>query len=222
MRFPLRACIVLASLLPLASVAAAQTITPLQKQLNHMDLSLNGMGSFSHTVSGPVLPAFASDSGQQLVITPSNTFGALVNLRYIAKPYIGFEFNYTFARYTQNYTTTGASPAPGGIQTNVNEYTLGYVVTPPHPIFGMQPYASAGTGTIEFKPTSAGGQELLRQGRQGYYYNLGLQDPLYSSVSLRAGFRQTFYLAPDLGQNYLTILKHTYTVEPYIGIDFKF
>ena len=139
-------------------------------------------------------------------------------MRYIARPFVGFEGNYAYARYTESFNVQ-----PLGIQTTANEYTLGYVATPEHPIFGFQPYASAGLGSIQFKPTRGGGQGVPVQARAAYYYSVGLQQEYFSShFGLRAGFRQVFFLAPDFLQNYLTIKKHTITSEPTIGFYFRF
>ncbi len=200
--------------------AAAQTDTPetpLMKQIDKIDLSITGVGEFNTTVKGPIQRS-ATDSGQTITQYGSNTFGAVVSLRYIAKPYVGLEANYGYARYTENYTTS-----PYQIQTRVNEYTLGYVVTPAHMIFGLQPYVSAGAGSIAFKPTPHGGEGAPEQARAVYYYNVGLQDEFYQGhFGLRAGFRQLFFLDPDFGQNYLTILKHTSTYEPQVGFYFRY
>ncbi len=97
------------------------------------------------------------------------------------------------------------------------------MVTPGHTLFGLQPFASVGAGSIEFKPTPHGGQGAPKQARMAYYYNVGLQQELFEShFGLRAGFRQVFFLAPDFGQNYLTIKQHTITSEPSIGFYFRF
>jgi len=64
----------------------------------------------------------------------------------------------------------------------------------------------------------AGGQY-----RATYYYNVGLQKELFNSnFGFRASFRETFYLAPDFGQNYLTILKHATTLQPMAGFYLRF
>jgi hypothetical protein len=215
---PLLAAFLLTCCLGLAS-AQEPTLpeTPFQKQIHKMDLSINGVGEFNSTVSGPVIPS-AVDTGQVVTQYGSNTFGAIVGIHYVAKPYVGFEFNYGYARYTENFTV-----APFQVQTKVNEYSLGYYVTPPHPIFGFQPFASAGSGSLEFKPTNGGGQGLPTKARQVYYYSLGLQQEYANGhFGIRAGFRQIFFLDPDFGQNYLTILKHATTYQPMVGFYLKY
>jgi hypothetical protein len=45
---------------------------------------------------------------------------------------------------------------------------------------------------------------------------------LSEHFGLRAQIRQTFFKAPDFGQNYLTINQRTSTFEPGIGFFIKF
>jgi hypothetical protein len=238
--------------LPLLSVALlsctcgaayAQTAdappTNLQKQIDKIDLSIAGVGIYNTTVTGPVLskaapnycvnPADPSTCGSNDITQfGSNTFGALVSIRYPVKPYFGFEFNYGYARYTENYEGPAveqfvpANTTDFQIQTKVSEYTFGYLITPPHLIFGLQPTISVGAGTQGFRPTAGGGQEEPEKARMTYYYSLGLQKDLSPHFGLRAGFRQLFFLDPDFGQNYLTILKHASTYEPMAGFYLRY
>jgi len=187
--------------LSVTGVAAAQT-TPFSRQMSRIDFGISGVGQLTNTVTGPIIPTGASNYGTTMSQYASNTVGAMANIRYVAKPYIGVEFNYVWGRYTENY-----SPAPNGaslfqIQTTSNEMSFGWVVTPPHPIFGMQPFISAGAGTNNFKPTAGGGNGAPHQYRATYYYNAGVQKEIFNSnFGLRASFRQNFYLATDFGQN---------------------
>jgi hypothetical protein len=211
--------------------AHAQTEAPpptaLQKQLDKLDLSIAGVGIYNNTVSGTVIPV-APNQGLAMTQHASNTLGALVSIHYPAKPYFGLEFNYSYARYTENYT----GPAivdflPNGItdfqvQTKVNEYTFGYLITPPYTIFGLQPFASAGAGPMAFKPTPGGGQEEPEKARMTYYYSLGFAKDVSPHFGLRVGFRELFFLAPDFGQNYLTILQHATTLEPMAGFYIRY
>lgn len=221
LRFP--RALLAATLLACAAGAASAQTTALGRQLSRVDFGISGAGIFNKQVSGPVLPTAAPNHGTMMTQFGSNTLGAVASVRYIARPYLGVEFNYGFARYTENY-----SPSPNGsslfqIQTTHNEYTLGYVVTPPHTIFGLQPFLSAGAGSIEFKPTAGGGEGAPKQARAAYYYNVGLQQELGDThFGVRASFRQVFFLAPDYGQNYLTIKQRTVTTEPTVGFFVRF
>jgi hypothetical protein len=215
---PIFAAALLASPFAAAYAQTSTPETPLARQIHKMDLALTGVGVYNSTVKGPIIPTQATDYGTVVTQFGSNTFGFLGTLRYVAKPYFGLELNYGYARYTENYNV-----APYQIQAKVNEYTIGYVATPNHQIFGLQPYLGAGAGTSAFKPTAHGGQGAPEKARMTYYYTVGLQKELGSGhFGLRAGFRELFFLDPDFGQNYLTILKHANTYEPQAGFYLRY
>jgi hypothetical protein len=227
--FPLLAAFLFTSLVAGANAQTTAPPTAFEKQLDKLDLSIAGVGIYNNTVSGKVVSGIGADNeGQPMTQFGSNTLGALVSIHYPAKPYFGLEFNYSYARYTENYEGTAiADFLPNGItdfqvQTKVNEYTFGYLVTPPYTIFGFQPFASAGAGPMAFKPTPGGGQEEPEKARMTYYYSLGFQKDLSPHFGLRAGFRELFFKDPDFGQNYLTILKQSTTFEPMAGFYIRY
>ena len=199
--------------------AASAQVTPFQKQLSRIDIGLSAAGEFTRTVSGPVQPV-APNTGVVVGEDASSTVGGNLNLRYVAKPFVGFELNYGYARYTENFSYP---PPTLGVQTGVNEFTVGYLMTPAHDLHGLQPYVSVGAGSTEFKPTRNGGLGLKAQARMTYYYSVGLQQDVFGPhLGLRAGFRQKFFLAPDFGQNYFTIKQRTFTSEPTVGVYIRF
>jgi hypothetical protein len=221
-----------ALLLCLLSLTASQAIgqeavplTPFQKQLDRFDLAVSADGIISTDVSG-IEQRDATATHNNLLISPSSTVGELITLRYIAKPYVGFEFNFGNSRSTQNFTFT--PPLVPNLlqsaQTGVREMTLGYVAHLPS-FHGVQPYLGAGGGTIRFKPTPNGGEGLPFQYRAAYYYNFGVEDNFTGSANhfgVRLGFRQLIYLAPDFQTNYLTITRRTRTSEPTFGFFLHF
>jgi opacity protein-like surface antigen len=196
--------------------------TALSKQLSRVDLGISGAGLFNQTVTGKVEPkgGSAPNYGTELSDEQSNTAGVLINIRYTAKPLVGFEFNFVYARYVENFSYP--APAPFGVQTAADELTLGYLIQPNIDVFGLRPFASVGAGTTRFKPTPRGGEGLPEQARMTYYYNVGLQKDILPYLGLRIGFRENFFLAPDFGQNYLTNLQHTSSIEPNIGFYLRF
>ncbi len=203
--------------------AQAQVETVLQHQLHRIDLGVSGIGVFTGNTSGT---NFANSTprpaeAQALSQSPSNTLGALVTLRYTKSPLLGAEFNYTYARFTENYSAV----VVGGVQTNASEYTLGYVAHGPELLgFGIKPFGAVGAGVTAFTPTPFGGQGLREQARATYYYAVGVEAPLLleGRFGVRAQVRQAFYLGPDFGQNYLTIKQRTSTFEPGFGFYLHF
>ena len=195
-----------------------------------MDLGVSAAVLLNQTVSGPVLPADAPNAPNAANPDPgpltdqiSNTVGEHVNIRYIVRPAFGLEFNFVNARYTENFCCNADFQGINlGVQTGAREFTLGYIVTPKQTFFGVHPFASVGAGSTEFIPTAHGGQSLPKQARATYYYSIGAQEDISPHFGLRVAFRQTFFLAPDFLQNYLTILQHTTSYEPTAGFYMRF
>lgn len=205
--------------------AQATPQTALDRVLEKVDLGVSGVGEFTKSVRG------ANYQGVTFTQKPSTTLGALVTVRYTAKPLLGFEFNYGYARYNERYTDY-SPPAPtdtgvylegGAAQTKATEATFGYVAHGPT-VLGYRSFASGGVGSLIFTPTTYGGQGLPQQIRPLYYYDVGLEGNVLGSshFGLRAQFRQKFSTAPDFGQNYLQLRKTTFTTEPGIGFFLRF
>jgi hypothetical protein len=201
-----------------ASTAYAQAPqTEWDRQLARMELGATAIGIITPGVSGTntLNPPFQ----QHITQDGSQTVGVLGTFRYTKSPLMGLEANYSFARYTENFSAY----IIGGAQTRVNEYSLGWVFHLPT-LFTTKPYVSLGAGTTAFHPTAGGGQGLPFQYRATYYYNIGLDKSLFSSphFGARIAMREVFYKAPDFGQNYLTINQHATTFEPSVGFYLKF
>jgi hypothetical protein len=203
--------------------AKAQTTSSnpaLDRQLSRIDIGVVGLGIFNKDSNGTATVNGVPHTPVNL--SPGNTAGALVTLRYTISPFVGFEGNYSYARYTDTFTPFGAQ-ASVGVQQNASEYTLGYVVHSRKQYFGLTPFASGGAGTMVFRPTPGGGAALPEQARAVYYGSVGAETTVFSPhFGIRAQYRQLFYLAPDFETNYLTIKQHTTTYEPGFGFFLRF
>src|ERR1700730_5176961 len=104
-------------LIAAGSTTKAQTSQnpALDRQLSRIDLGVSVAGVFNQSSKG-----FATVNGQPntpVSLSPGNTGGAVVTLRYVVSPLIGFEGNYGYARYTDTFTPFGAQPN-AGVQQN--------------------------------------------------------------------------------------------------------
>lgn len=205
------------------STAKAQTTSSnpaLDRQLSRIDLGVTGVGVFNRSSNGVATVNGRPNTAVNL--SPGNTAGAVVTIRYIVSPFLGFEGNYGYARYTDTFTPFGAQ-ANAGVQQNASEYSLGYVAHTRKQYFGVNPFASAGMGSIVFRPTPGGGETLPEQARAAYYFSVGAETTVLSPhFGIRAQYRQVFFKAPDFETNYLTIQKQTTTFEPGIGFFLRF
>lgn len=218
-----------ASLLARTAEGQAQVETPVDRQLHRLDLGVSVIEVISGNTTGQ---SFANSKptpaeAQTLTTDSTNGTGGLVQLRYTKSPLLGAELNYSFARYTTNFNPPagGTIVAPGGVQANANEITLGYVAHGPAlTSFGLTPFAAGGAGSTVFTPTlNGGGQGFYKQARMTYYYAAGVEAPLLSPhFGLRAQFRQSFYLLPDFTANFLTIKQRTSSLEPSFGFYLRY
>ena len=204
------------------STAKAQTASEnpaLDRQLSRIDLGVTAAGIFNKDSNGT---AIVNARPTAVNLSPGQTAGAVVTLRYVVSPLLGFEGNYGYARYTDTFTPFGTQ-ATVGVQQNASEYTLGYVAHTRKQYFGLTPFASAGLGTIAFRPTPGGGEGLPKQARAAYYFSIGAETTVLSPhFGIRAQYRQVFFKAPDFETNYLTIQQHTTTYEPGFGFFLRF
>ena len=204
------------------SAAAAQVtapVTALDKQLDHVDLGISAVGVLTKSTSGP-----DDRTGATVADNPSSTVGVLVSLRYIKSPLVGLELNYDYARFTQQYVGTNLFEGSStfGIQSNMSEYTLGWVFHTPR-VLGFGTFVSAGAGTTAFRPSKNGGNSATEQARMTLYYSAGFEQAVLSPhLGLRAAFRQTFYKQPDFQDNYLRNGQRTITSEPTVGFYLHF
>src|SRR5580698_8465377 len=86
-------------LLCLLATLAATTLTAqessqhpgLDKQLSRIDLGISGVGQLNKDSNGT---AIVETVPTAVNLSPGNTVGVLLTLRYIKSPFIGGEFNY--------------------------------------------------------------------------------------------------------------------------------
>ncbi len=205
-----------------ASAQATTPPTPFDRFISHFDVGVVGAGQFTNSTSG------LNYLNQQVALSPSNTLGAIVDIRYTVSPRVGLVYNYGYARYVDNYTISDTSKSPIaatnsilGVQSKVSEFSLGYVGHFGN-IFDLQPFISLGGGVLAFRPTSGGGQGLPGESRGMAYGAVGVEKLVTEHFGLRLQYREIFFGAPDFNTNYLANGARSYTVEPSAGFFIHF
>ena len=175
---------------------------------------------FNKTVQGPIIPTSAPNAGLSIIGAPRNTLGALVTSCAMWP-----------SRSSVSKATTATPATPrnysniGGVQTQANEYTLGYLVTPAHTIFDFQPFVSSRRRKHRLPASTPLRQPEASKSRHARCTTTlwAFKKSIFSSTS---AFVQAsvncFFLAPDYGQNFLTIKQRTITSEPSVGFYLKF
>jgi hypothetical protein len=183
--------------------ATAQTI-------KNLEGAVNIFGQFSGTSSG---------NGVQ--DSPTDSMGVLATARQSIRPWLGWEVNYSYTRYSERYTTP---VFPIAVQSNMHEVSGAYLVQgPKFPILGLQPFGAVGVGGLIFLPTTVGGQRYGQQWRVPFIYEVGVNYPLLTShFGLRLQYRGLLYKTPDFNASLLTTNARRQTAEPSVGAYFRF
>jgi len=76
-------------------------------------------------------------NGNSIKDSPTDSLGGLATVRQSFHPWLGYEVNYSYTRFTERYSTI-----PFGVQNNVHEVSGAYLLQGPTiPILGLQPSA---------------------------------------------------------------------------------
>jgi opacity protein-like surface antigen len=160
-----------------------------------------------------------SSNGNGVQDNPTESMGALATVRQSFHPWLGYEVNYSYTRFTERYSTL-----PFGVQNNVHEVTVAYLLQGPTiPILGLQPFGTVGTGALIFLPTTTGGQKYSQQTQLPLLYELGVNYPVLTShLGLRFQYRGLVYKTPDFNAALLTTNARRQTSELSLGAYFRF
>ena len=182
-------------------------------------------------VAASVYGAFSgTTTGHGTAQSPSNSAGALIELRHISNPILGFEATYSFNRATQDYSQTGIYPgevcptsgcpylSPAIVPANAHEITVDYI--PSVRLANFRPFGVLGAGLLLNVP-SGGGIHTNTQTKAVYVYGAGLDWGFLPHIGIRAQFRGNLYQAPDLSTLYNSTQSFTHTSEPMLGIYFR-
>jgi hypothetical protein len=196
------------------------------------DIAASVYGAFNGTTT----------NGNFTMQSPANAAGALLEVRHISKPWLGYEGTYSFNRANQSYSDIFKCPGPecsytytGSISANAHEVTADYIASMKIKLTGLRPFALVGGGLLLDKPkggqvTTCGifsntcqsfginGTALLKP---VYVYGAGVDWRLLPHIGLRLQYRGNLYKVPDLTNLFTSTSAFTHTAEPMIGIYFR-
>lgn len=176
------------------------------------DVALSVYGAFNGSTNG---------NGTQQ--SPSNSAGAMLELRHISHPLMGFDVSYSYNRDNQAYSETGcpgdACPTPAAVSANAHELTGDYVVSVK--IANLRPFALGGLGVLLNEPVS-GQSNTTSSTKPVFVYGAGLDWGLIPHLGLRLQYRGNVYKAADLTRAYTSTGAFTHSAEPMLGAYFRF
>lgn len=203
--------------------------------------SLAGVARAQTDVAASIYGAFSqSTSGNNILQSPSNAAGALVEVRHISNPLVGYEATYAFNRANQSYTNAsvvcpvGVVPqcnqVYGAVSANAHEVTADWLVS--LKLLNIRPFALAGGGVLLNLPqkgTYSGSSvptptslATSSSTKAVFVYGAGLDWTLLPHLGLRFQYRGNVYKAPALANAFSSTGAFTQTSEPTIGAFFRF
>lgn len=199
-------------------------------------VGVNAAAQAQTDVAASLYGAFnESTSGNSIAQGPSNAAGALLEVRHIKNPIVGYEATYAFNRANQKYTQinfncpVGVVPvcaAPvASVSANAHEVTGDWLVS--LKVANLKPFALAGAGVLFDTPQSAAESfvttvETSTSTKAVFVYGAGLDWTLLPHMGLRFQYRGNLYKAPALVNAFSSTGAFTHTAEPTIGAFFRF
>jgi opacity protein-like surface antigen len=201
-------------------------------------VSVAGVAGAQTDVAASVYGAFTGTSnGNGVTQSPSNAAGALLEVRHIKNPLVGFEATYAYNRANQTYMSdtvvscglpcgnTGSS-ASTHVPADAHEITADWVAS--FGILNVRPFVLAGGGLLLNIPSageSTGGNTTTptKTQTQGVLvYGGGVDYGVLPHLGLRFQYRGNVYKAAQLSTAFSSSGEFIHTAEPMIGAYFKF
>jgi opacity protein-like surface antigen len=180
---------------------------------NRSEVSVNFTGNFQ-----------SQATGLGTTDTPTDAGGFLANYRYHVNNWAGFEFNYAFTRFSQNYGPVTSTTIASTTQADANELSLAFVSTlGVRPSARIRPFVEAGTGALIFSPIAKGSTVSgFSDDRGAFMFGAGADFRVARQVSLRLGYRGLIYKTPDFAVPTQITNTVTNMSEPYVGVVIHF
>lgn len=220
-------CVIFLSILASHDAIHAQEATK-SSTGNDMNLSVGYFGQFTNSAVVP----YGNKEGA------SDSSGALLSFHRSYRWYLGYDINYGYTRYSDQYSFYGRPPHSGiDVMTGMHELTAAYLIKGPSLPLRLKPFAELGTGMLIFSPSSATIYESPSAGitpsssvpvstqiRVPVLFGSGFDLPLPSKhFGARFEYRGFLYPAPSFGQGAgFETKRNMITSEPAISVYYKF
>ena len=219
---------------------SAQTAVPSNQQKNFtptMDLSAGIFGQLTEartptTTSTQLGNSFVFVKQQTQTYSPSA--GVLGTFHQSFKPWLGYNVNVGYTRFSDNYSSAAGAVSKGPYDdnvaysqgstgTNMYELTIGYVVEGPRNR-RFRTFGQLGGGGLFFVPT--GKTPANQQTRPAALFGVGMEYKVTPHLAIRAEYRGLFYKGPDFAYNPSPIFPipklFTVTNEPTVSVVYRF
>jgi opacity protein-like surface antigen len=202
------------ALLLLSRIVIAQSPKPAKDQNftpgTDVSLGLMGQTTFARNPTKfTAFPEWTIFSQQSQAASPSA--GALATFHGAIKPYLGYNVNFSYTRFTQTDSEgsgyvpkQGTNPPPAGggsftagsLDTHMYELTLAYAFYGPR-FKRFRTFGQIGGGGLFFEPIDA--KFASEETRPAMVFGVGAEYDVSRHFSVRAEYRGLFYKMPDFG-----------------------
>ena len=212
------------------------------------DVAASLYGAFSGSTTAPS----TSNAPGGALLSPSNAAGALIELRHIRNPLVGYEATYAYNRANQSEIVTSATPPACPVGNCINIDTVAAVPANAHALTGdwvasvklanFRPFALAGGGVLfhvpaagtvpipyitcsRTSPTCEQGTINISTKTQAtglFVYGVGVDWGLLPHLGLRLQYRGNVYKLSSLLKEFSSESAFTRTAEPMLGLYFRF
>jgi hypothetical protein len=186
-------------------------VAPKAKDLFTRDAALTAFGQDTNRTNGNSIRNGTTASG-----------GGMLSYRQSPRWWFGYEVNYGYTRYTDTYYYNTYH-----VKHDSNELTLAYLMKSPA-IRGYRVFGTLGAGIMSMEPTSYGGTVNVFLGKPAtqtvplFVYSLGAEKRLTERLGVRIQLRDDVYKDPDFKQQALDTTRLRSTLEPGVGVYYRF
>lgn len=195
-------------------VASAQT-----------DVGLSAFGAFNSSANATLVDSFAAYAEY---LRPASAAGGMLEFRHIHSPWVGFEATYSLNRANQLYLFTSSAPTPPfgrfyqSFPAYAHELTGDWIVSS-HLTKSVLLFALAGAGVqITVPISSPSGSQTSTSTAPSYIYGFGTDWQLLRHIGLRVQYRGDIHPAPRIDAQLNSPNSFIHTVEPMIGVYYRF
>jgi hypothetical protein len=202
-------------MLPLAVACHAQdtqtmqTVTPPKEKF---DVGVAGFYQVTGAANGNFIRDDTTESG-----------GGLISFRQPWRPWAGYEVNVGYTKFYESYNKNVVK-----VENNVTDFSVSYLLQSPA-YHGVEAYLALGGGIIVFSPIAGTvtnvnqpGTSLPSQLLPEFTWKFGLNYSLYKRIGVQGGLRGLKYKTPDFHQFAIDTKTLRTTLEPNIGVFYRF
>jgi hypothetical protein len=175
------------------------------------DVAVLGFGQDTNRTNGNSIRNGTTSSG-----------GGMVSFRQSPRWWAGYEVTYGYTKYTDTYFY-----AAYRVKHNTNELSLAYLMKSPA-YRGYHIFGTIGAGLISLSPTQSEGVVTFFTGTPAtqtvplFAYSIGVEKRLTDRLGVRVQYRDDVYKDPDFKQAALDTARLRSTMEPGLGVYYRF